>query len=167
MTAVVTRTYEWWRQQLDGVPALTLRNPWAHYIAHYGKDIENRTWLPTGTLTWLLIHAGLGWDRVPDHLVPRGDVGDPHTGAIVALVNVVRFCDRSRRSDRLLCGCGRWAQPGQVHWQFAGVWPLTVPVRVDRGRLGLWYPGDIAVHDVASALVGSSLSTFNHDLGGR
>jgi hypothetical protein len=40
--------------------ALTLINPWAQAIAHWGKDVENRTWAPPASLVGerIAIHAG-------------------------------------------------------------------------------------------------------------
>ncbi|HMH92365.1 MAG TPA: hypothetical protein VK586_14925 [Streptosporangiaceae bacterium] len=45
------------------IRALTVKQPWAHMIAHCGKTAENRTW-PTGYRGLLAIHAGAcsGWD---------------------------------------------------------------------------------------------------------
>jgi hypothetical protein len=39
--------------------ALSIRQPWAHMILHYGKDIENRTW-STPVRGRVLIHASKG-----------------------------------------------------------------------------------------------------------
>jgi len=39
--------------------ALSIRQPWAHFILHYGKDIENRNW-PTKVRGRILIHAAKG-----------------------------------------------------------------------------------------------------------
>ncbi len=40
--------------------ALTIWPEWAWAIAHFGKDIENRTWVPPRYIVgkWLAIHAG-------------------------------------------------------------------------------------------------------------
>jgi hypothetical protein len=38
------------------IPALSIRQPWAHAIIHLGKDIENRTWF-TEFRGRVLIHA--------------------------------------------------------------------------------------------------------------
>ncbi len=38
--------------------ALSVRQPYAHYIAFDGKDIENRTWW-SAIRGWHLLHAGL------------------------------------------------------------------------------------------------------------
>lgn len=124
---------------LTGVPALTLRVPWSHYVAHYGKTVENRTWKPPHNLRTLLIHAGAGNDPVPPHMVPAGDLGDPHHSAIVAIAEVDYVCEASRQSDTVRCGCGDWAMPRQYHWNLTNVVALPEPVPC-HGRLRLWYP---------------------------
>jgi hypothetical protein len=126
------------RPHLTDVRALTLRNPWAHLIAHYGKDVENRSWMPPEGVDQLLIHAGKGMDPCPEFM-RNADWGDPHTSAVVAVVDLAYACDTSRRRETVVCGCGRWAQPGQCHWKFATVWALPEPVPAV-GRQGLWRP---------------------------
>lgn len=44
---------------MDRFPAITLHQPWAHLVAHHGKDIENRTWPPPAKLIGrrIAIHA--------------------------------------------------------------------------------------------------------------
>jgi hypothetical protein len=126
------------RFDLTGVPALTLRNPWAHLIAHYGKDVENRSWMPHEGVWRLLIHAGKGFDRLPDFM-RTGDWGDPHTCAIVAVADLAFACNASRWRDTVVCGCGEWAQPSQCHWNLVNVRALPEPVPAV-GRQGLWRP---------------------------
>lgn len=140
-----------WELLLDGVPALTLRNPWPHLIGYYGKNIENRTWAPPLTLLRLLIHAGAGWDRLPDRLTPSGDYGNPHTSALVCLVDVVDVCAASRHTERVVCRCGPWAAAGQFHWRLGTVVRLPTPVPC-KGRLGLWKPAAVLVSAVAAQL---------------
>jgi hypothetical protein len=120
--------------KLVNAPAITLRNPWAHLIAHEGKDVENRVWMPSERVDALLIHAGKGWD-------------DPHppfagaltASAIVAVARLAHACAASRWTDRVVCGCGRWAMPGQCHWVLTEVRALPEPVECT-GRQGLWRP---------------------------
>ncbi len=115
--------------------ALTLRNPWAHRIAHHGKDVENRTWPAPAGLTELLIHAGKRWDDVAD--LP--EVFAVVTSAIVVVADVVQVCDASVHAMTVRCRCGRWAAAGQYHWRLGNVVALAVPVPA-RGRQGLWHP---------------------------
>lgn len=46
---------------LEGIPALSIRQPWPWAILHAGKDIENRSW-PTKYRGRILIHAGVAFD---------------------------------------------------------------------------------------------------------
>jgi len=131
--------------ELTGVPALTLLNPWAHLIAHGGKNIENRTWSPPRSVNRLLIHAGKGWDDGWETSVARERVGDLDdldgiaASAIVAVVDLVRVCNLSRDADDLRCVCNEWAMPGQLHWWLGNVRPLPFPVPC-RGARRLWLP---------------------------
>ena len=45
--------------------ALTIWQPWAHFIAEGIKRVENREWTPPADLvgTWFAIHAGKRYDR--------------------------------------------------------------------------------------------------------
>lgn len=46
-----------------GLPALSIRQPWAWLILHAGKDIENRNWR-TSVRGRILIHAAKGMTRM-------------------------------------------------------------------------------------------------------
>lgn len=137
---------------LVNVPALTLLNPWAELVAHHGKDVENRTWMPHEGVCRLLIHAGKRWDvqARADHaalLVGEGVAAS----AIVAVADLAFACDASYGSRRVVCGCGKWAQPGQCHWNLANVRALPEPVPAS-GRQGLWRPASDVVQAVAAQL---------------
>lgn len=130
--------------------AITLKNPWAHVIAHRGKDVENRSWMPHELVNTLLIHAGKGWDDRDEwiwmpHTLPNID--GVVTSAIVAVADLAFACNTSRYSDTVRCGCGKWAQSGQCHWALANVVALPEPVPAS-GRQGLWRPSP----DVLSAV---------------
>lgn len=125
---------------LTDVPALTLLNPWAHLIAHCGKDVENRTWMPPEGVWRLLIHAGKRWDRdAQARLHFLYDTDRVAKAAIVAVADLAFACDASRWRDMVVCACGDWAQPAQCHWRLANVRPLAEPVPAV-GRQGLWRP---------------------------
>lgn len=136
--------------QLDHAHAITLKNPWAHLVARYGKNVENRTWMPHADVNWLLIHAGKSWDRDAD-LIGFGYIGDPHTSAIVAVADLAFACNTSRNSDTIICGCGEWAMPGQCHWRLGNIRTLSDPVPCG-GRQGLWRPPQSVVALVARQL---------------
>ncbi len=117
----------------DDVRALTLLNPWAHAIAHEGKTVENRSWMPPEGIDRFLIHAGKGWDEFAE--LPGADRWPVQAGAIVAVVDLLFAC-----GDSPLCGCDpQWAMGDQKHWNLKLVHTLKTPVPC-RGALGLWRP---------------------------
>ncbi len=132
--------------------AITLKNPWAHLIAHYGKDVENRSWMPHAGVDWLLIHAGKGWDDWEPAFVDSTDLGAPRTSAIVAVADLAFACNSSLKTDTVVCACGAWAQPGQCHWKLANVRALSTPVPVERGKQGLWRPSAAVLEAVSQSI---------------
>ncbi len=139
---------------LTGVPALTLKSPWAHLVAHQGKNVENRTWEPPESLTRMLVHAGKGWDN--DAVDTMRNLGVAATSpiatsAIVAIADLAYVCNTSRRTDEVRCGCGKWAQPGQCHWVLVNVHAFPVPVPCG-GALRLWRPAPDVLTQVAAQL---------------
>jgi hypothetical protein len=140
---------------LIDTPALTLHNPWAHAIAHFGKDVENRSWMPPEHIDRILIHAGKAWSPTGSGYLRELGFGeiedyDPATSAIVAVADVAYACDAARRNAP--CGCGRWAAAGQCHWRLGTVWTLAEPVPC-AGRQGLWRPAPEVLEAVATAKV--------------
>jgi hypothetical protein len=125
---------------------ITLKNPWAHLIAHHGKDVENRSWMPHAGVDQLLVHAGKGWDEVEG--VGRDGVV---TSAIVAVADLAFACNTSRYTLATQCGCGIWARGEQCHWKLANVVALPEPVPV-AGRQGLWRPNAWTFHAVREQL---------------
>jgi hypothetical protein len=119
--------------------AITLKNPWAHLIAHHGKNVENRKWMPPEHVDALLIHAGKAWDEVGWQRLARADLTAVQPSAVVAVARVARTCATSRWIDGIDCSCGEWAMPGQCHWRLTWINPLPDPVPCV-GRQGLWRP---------------------------
>lgn len=126
-------------EELQGVPALTVCQPWAWAIAiegAAGKDVENRTW-STDYRGVILIHAGLSKKflgsldcrEYPGCPVPPA-ADDMVYGAFVAAARVVG-CVRNSRS--------LWAETGCWHWQLADRVALRKPVPA-KGKQGLWFP---------------------------
>lgn len=99
------------RRVLDNSYALTVKPPWSHLIAHHGKDVENRSWMPHEGVHTLLIHAGKSWDNVAG--VSRDGVA---TGAFVAVADLAFACNTSLHTLTRRCECSVWAQPEQCHW---------------------------------------------------
>lgn len=138
--------------------ALTVKQPWAHMIAHCGKDIENRTWKPPADLGTFAIHAGArsGWDQgaelsgvarqtwrtwaasLPPMNVPgplRRDSIFIDYGAIVAVCELGYLTHSAIHAEA--CSCSPWSAGWSWHWELTNIRPLAEPVPC-RGALGLW-----------------------------
>lgn len=112
--------------------ALTIRQPWAAFIAHSDKRIENRVW-PTSYRGTLLIHAGKTVDRgLPRWLTALARTIRIDQGAVIA---VARLTDSHPDDGE----CTRWSARGQFHHVLDDVTVLRTPVS-HRGALGLWIP---------------------------
>lgn len=146
----------------DEIRALTVRQPFAHMIAHCGKLTENRP-KPTRFRGLIAIHAGAysRWDRDGEtdprcrlawrewsRTLPPMNVTGPlrkdaiHItfGAVIAVAEITG-CHHSVETDVCLSfgrhPCSPWASLSAYHWQLANVRPLSAPVSC-RGMLGLW-----------------------------
>lgn len=136
---------------LTGARGITLHNPYAHLIAFYGKNIENRSWTPPESTDWLLIHAGKEVDHAACRKYWTTDLGDFDSSAIVAVARLAYVCTASRWTDTVVCGCGEWAMPGQCHWRLTEVTPLREPVST-RGWQKLWIPSPGLLQQVLEQL---------------
>lgn len=122
-------TYDW--------RALTLRQPWATWVALKAKPTENRT-RKTDRRGPVLIHAGLGFDEDAWHRVgvPRKLplLHSLPAGAIVAVASITDCHEAAG------C-CAPWGEagPGVWHWVLDDVRGLPQPVPA-RGALGFWRP---------------------------
>jgi hypothetical protein len=108
---------------------ITVRQPWAWLIIHGGKDIENRSWLPSYTGT-LVIHAGKAIDDAGVEFA-EADMGiklpNPMPrGVILGTVELVGAVTDSKSP---------WAEWGQFHWILKD--PRPCPQIPWRGSLGL------------------------------
>lgn len=66
------------RVEAGQVKALSIKQPYPHYIFHKGKDVENREW-PTKGRGWFVVHAGVSKTELDmtdpdDAALPRGGV---------------------------------------------------------------------------------------------
>jgi hypothetical protein len=137
---------------------LTVRQPWAAAIAHFGKNVENRTW-STRYRGPLLIHAGLAAPNLLD-LVEAAEIsGKPLSelaaasqtfGAVVAVAELSGICHPAAVRVNG-CGCGPWAERGRFHWRLANIRTLRTPQPM-RGHLGLWMPHAADAADLAAAV---------------
>jgi hypothetical protein len=131
--------------------ALTIWQPWAVAIAHWGKDVENRTW-QCYRRGLIAIHAGAGVGTHNDYRAaiacvadltgrPAEDItdGSQIRSAIIAVANLTDVCSKSRHFPfaHLKCTCGLWAQSGQRHFKLTDVVALPEPVPC-KGSQQLW-----------------------------
>ena len=121
------------------LPALSVKQPWASWIATGDKTIETRTW-STDYRGPLLIVASQGVDgRLERRALDSNDaallerIRTAPRGMALCVVNLLD-CRPMTADDEAAAGCAwrldLWA------WCFQGLWPLA-PYRV-RGRLGLY-----------------------------
>ena len=133
--------------------ALTVRQPWATWIALKAKDVENRTWA-TKRRGPILIHAGLAfeedaWDHPAVASKLPALVSVP-TGVIIAAASIVDCHEAAG------C-CAPWGDqsPGVFHWALAEVHPLVAPVSCS-GTLSFWRPDADVLAAVLKQLGGGS-----------
>ena len=118
------------------IRGLTLHQPWAYAIARLGKNIENRSWDPPGSMKGQLIaiHAGKGVDLSGlAQLEGEGlEVPQPfQQSCIVAVAQLVDVIHgRSGEWNMWYCGEG----PG---WVLENVVALKKPIYCG-GKQGLW-----------------------------
>lgn len=136
-----TENYE----HLAGCKVLTLRQPWATFLARGIKQNETRSWR-TSHRGKILIHAGLkkiDWSEVPElHILEKHypDIKnwDYPLGAIVAEADLIgcRQTEAARiRIDEVERACGNWSD-GRFAWAMEDVKPLFIPNV--KGQLWLW-----------------------------
>jgi hypothetical protein len=113
--------------------ALTVKNPWAYCIFHFGKDVENRIWY-TSHRGRIFIHVSKkqdysypATDIIYNTQLDIGNMGETD-GCIIGTVEIVD-CVKNHKS--------KWADKGMWHWVLAN--PLLLPRPMPtKGRLGLW-----------------------------
>lgn len=124
--------------------ALSIKNPWAYFIFHEGKDVENRTY-PTKFRGELLIHASKKSMDIGNclALMPKRysylDIlnlraySERFNGFILGSVNLID-CIQNSKSE--------WAEKGCWHWVLETPVLFQNPIQTD-GKLGFWNTGDI------------------------
>lgn len=144
------------------IRGLTLKQPWALAVTHFGKDVENRSW-STRYRGLVAIHAGKALDRdFTGYTAPEAESRRKvlraeamlsgrwpaelfmHLGGIVA---VARIAGCHYALDAEECTreslCSPWAQRDAYHWRLEDVCVLPDWV-LCKGALGLWrLPGDM------------------------
>ncbi len=126
-----------WSAKIEGLRALSVRQPWAWLIVNGYKDVENRSWA-TKHRGPLLIHAGSSKANLGDEML-RDDErqygvklpsrGEYELGGIVGLVEVVGCTERSNSP---------WYDPDWIGWILAN--PRRLSFRPCKGALNLFKP---------------------------
>ncbi|MCT7977577.1 ASCH domain-containing protein [Laspinema olomoucense] len=131
-------------EQLQGLRAITLWQPWAGLIAHKFKQIETRSW-STDYRGIILIHSAKR-PVYPSELEPFSEYVSnfdfvQDLGKIVAIAKLTdcvlmtdEFIEQQSELEKL---CGNW-QPGRYAWQLSQIQkidPIPCP-----GKQGLWIP---------------------------
>lgn len=131
--------------------ALTIRQPWATWIALKAKLTENRT-RPTKRRGPILIHAGLGFDEDAWQR-PHGDLPPLRSLPAGAVIAVAEITDCHEADG---C-CGPWGEPGPgvFHYTLERVRRLPQPVPC-KGALGFWRPPQDVLDAVLKQLGGAS-----------
>lgn len=139
--------------------ALTLIQPWAHAIVHWGKRVENRGWKPPERVIGkrIAIHAGAKFEKDTfDDLTkfynPKRDESTPVVRKAIAGTAVVAgWIDADGGHSRSLtqleaneARASSWYVHGQIGWVLRDVRELPAPVPC-KGALGLWdAPSEVA-----------------------
>lgn len=129
--------------------ALSIMQPWAHYILRYGKDIENRSW-PTSFRGVFLIHAGKRWDGEPYEGIIEGERDAPDLpatdfvrGAILG-VSEITDCVQGHKSI--------WVECGQWNFVLSNSYPFKKPIPY-KGQLGFFdVPDELVAEEIARCL---------------
>lgn len=115
------------------IRGLTIHQPWATAITHFGKDVENRRWKPSSRFVdnFLAIHAGKRWDdEGAQRLLELAGVTvlqeNCPAGAIIGVARLAGFVTRSESP---------WFA-GPIGWQLADVVAIEPIPMV--GSQGLW-----------------------------
>lgn len=115
------------------VKALSIKQPYPHYIFHKGKDVENRDW-PTRGRGWFIIHAGVSKSELAD-----GEMDLPR-GGIVGMARIVD-CVTEMDSDWFF---------GKFGFVLRGAFP--VQLIECKGKLGFFVPPAEPLHALAASL---------------
>lgn len=121
--------------------ALTIMNPWAHFVVSGAKCLENRTWRPPKSIDGqrIAIHSGKRWSSA-EALIPGAFAVPSRTdctfGSILATAVVDGFVSSAEEADRALAGQGEWFL-GPIAWVLRDLCVLHNPIKC-RGMQGVW-----------------------------
>lgn len=124
------------RVEAGQVKALSIKQPYPHYIFHKGKDVENRDW-PTKGRGWFIIHAGVSKTEL--------DMTDPDDAALPrgGIVGVARIVDCVTEMD------SQWFY-GKFGFVLRDAMP--VPMIPCKGALGFFSLPDDVNRQLAASL---------------
>lgn len=124
-----------WTAELEALPAIAIRQPYAWLVVNGLKDVENRS-RRTHFRGRVLIHASRNLDLLfSDTLEELGALagvtlpGEYDVGGIIGLAEIVG-CERRHGS--------KWKDPQSWAWILANACPL--PCRECKGALGFFRP---------------------------
>jgi ASCH domain len=129
-----------WTSNLEDLPAITVRQPWAWLIVNGVKDVECRS-RPIRYRGLLLIHAGLsvdGFEQNVNWVSKRYRISVPNElerGGIVGVVEVID-CVESHKS--------KWFEKGSFGWVLAN--PRRLKFRPCKGALSFFRPRFLTVN---------------------
>lgn len=124
------------------IKALSIKQPYPHYIFHQGKDVENRDW-PTRGRGWFVVHAGVSKSEI--------DKDDPEESAMPrgGVVGMARIVDCVEQME------SRWFF-GKYGFVLRDAFPL--PLIPCRGMLGFFHLPQDVCQQVADAVRASTVS---------
>lgn len=152
---------------MNEIRGLTIHQPWAFAVACATKRIENRAWRYEPTYRgWIAIHAGASTGRRDDREYAIGlvsrladipvDIVEHATqvrSAVIGIARLADVCSASVDTPDLVCECGPWAFPGQLHFLLADVRPLVREIPC-KGALNFWRLPEDVDEAVRAQLVG-------------
>lgn|ERR1700749_783714 len=124
------------RVQNGQIKALSIKQPYPHYIFHRGKDVENRDWYTRGR-GWFIVHAGISKSEI--------DKDDPEEielprGGVVGMARIID-CVTQMKSNWFF---------GKYGFVLEDAFPIDfIPCK---GQLGFFQLSADVLHQIASAL---------------
>jgi hypothetical protein len=142
--------------EMRGQRVLSIKNPWAYLIIHYGKNIENRS-RPTKYRGQLLIHASAKSDlgsysdiwtnsdvqKIWNEINPLKTDIEKTNGHIIGMVDLVN-CTPGTITNYQRYPKSVWAEvESPSHYHLEKPFPFVVPLKA-KGMLGIWTYADFA-----------------------
>lgn len=138
------------RIERGDLKALSIKQPYPHYIFYQGKDVENRDWATRGR-GWFIVHAGISKSELDkederDQAMPRGGV-----------VGMARIVDCVEKMD------SSWFF-GRYGFVLKDAFPL--PLIPCRGALGFFaLPPEVCKQIADAVRAAGTTALSSHELG--